>query len=142
MVELRYLAVVACCLWVNTVWCGASPVPQYGREARARRAASDDRPAARTRDYDLDSVVFAKLILRELARELRNDNPAATPPVGDDQMELRDVTDAMAKRKPFWQPMGGPLPVETRLASFGTKIIPDDSHNAPNRFKAMRYGRR
>ncbi|CAH1787053.1 unnamed protein product [Owenia fusiformis] len=48
---------------------------------------------------------------------------------------------AMEKKDAFWQPMGGPLPIETRLASFGRPIVQANADNGakPN---PMRYGKR
>ena len=44
----------------------------------------------------------------------------------------------------FWQPMGGPLPVQTRFVSFGNRLEPDrtSQQDGPSGIKAMRYGRR
>ena len=44
-------------------------------------------------------------------------------------------------KKAFWQPMNGPLPVQTRIASFGSRIEPNREAQGPAGFKAMRYGR-
>lgn len=44
------------------------------------------------------------------------------------------------KRNFAWQPMGGPLPVETRLVAFGSKLGPGGGEGGSSN-KAMRYGR-
>ena len=50
---------------------------------------------------------------------------------------------ATDKRNTFWRPMGGPLPVQTRFVSFGSRLEPDRAQdNGPAGIKAMRYGRR
>ncbi|ELT91919.1 hypothetical protein CAPTEDRAFT_216446 [Capitella teleta] len=47
------------------------------------------------------------------------------------------------KRGSFWRPMGGPLPVQTRFVSFGSRLEPDHTKDdGPAGIKAMRYGRR
>lgn len=48
----------------------------------------------------------------------------------------------VSKRNSFWQPMGGPVPVETRFVSFGSRLEPEDANVAKGGIKAMRYGRR
>ena len=58
---------------------------------------------------------------------------------GDD----RDASPVGGTKKAFWQPVGGPLPIETRLVSFGTRLGNDDRlQNIAAGIKAMRYGRR
>ena len=45
-------------------------------------------------------------------------------------------------KRNFWQPMGGPLPVETRLVSFGNRLQGEGGTTGPGSSnKAMRYGR-
>lgn len=47
------------------------------------------------------------------------------------------------KRSSYWRPMGGPLPVQTRFVSFGSRLEPDHTkEEGPVGIKAMRYGRR
>ena len=133
---------LAICVWFQGVVCNEHSadfrtwVKVKADSLRPRRSISNENIPHR--DFDMESLVLAKMVMRELARELPyNERNVA---FGDDQ---DDITKEVAqKRKAFWQPMGGPLPVETRLASFGSKIVPDDSRNGPNGFKAMRYGRR
>lgn len=49
---------------------------------------------------------------------------------------------AYSKRN-FWQPMGGPLPVSTRLVAFGSRLGPgEEGANGGSNNKAMRYGKR
>jgi hypothetical protein len=57
---------------------------------------------------------------------------------------VRDTVGHVYKRKSaFWQPMGGPLPVETRFVSFGNRKSADEAAASPSGgMKAMRYGRR
>ncbi len=85
-----------------------------------------------------ENEVLAKMLLNNLIVELKKEAAA---------LEARkrfspDSNMEMAKRKAFWQQLGGPLPVATRLASFGSKIEPDGSRVSSHAFKAMRYGRR
>ncbi len=56
----------------------------------------------------------------------------------------RNAAGGMRKRQSgFWQPMGGPLPVETRFVSFGSRLEPDKPVQTSGAgIKAMRYGRR
>lgn len=82
---------------------------------------------------------FTKAFLEELIKELKKLNYIR------ERYETEEDEYAepyVSKRKAFWQPMGGPLPVETRLASFGSRIEPDRTAESPNGFKGMRYGRR
>ena len=85
-----------------------------------------------------ENEALTKLLISDLIKELKKESYYAR------QTRLSsDVNQKMMeKRNPFWQQIGGPLPVATRLASFGSKIEPDGSRTSSHAFKAMRYGRR
>ena len=80
-----------------------------------------------------ENEALTKLLISNLIKEL-NKESYYTRQAHDEGMPK--------KRNPFWQQIGGPLPVATRLASFGSKIEPDGSRTSSHAFKAMRYGRR
>lgn len=75
-----------------------------------------------------------KTLIPELVERL-----AELPPSYDSSSDVIK----QEKRKAFWQPMSGPLPVETRLASFGSRIEANQGSPKinPNILKAMRYGK-
>ncbi|KAK2165495.1 hypothetical protein LSH36_49g03023 [Paralvinella palmiformis] len=62
----------------------------------------------------------------------------------ENRVKAGDLLQRLAKRKSaFWQPMGGPLPVETRFVSFGDQSESSDEEQLPmSVIRAMRYGRR
>lgn len=84
-----------------------------------------------------ENQAFEKLIISDLIKELKSAYNARQARFSS---ELN--RGMLEKRNPFWQQIGGPLPVNTRLASFGSKIEPDGSRTSSHAFKAMRYGRR
>ena len=83
-------------------------------------------------------------VVRDLIREL---NTAKELLSSDDySSEENPDVEQVRKRKAFWQPLRGPLPVETRFANFGSRLEPEKGrlgHNNGNNIKAMkamRYG--
>lgn len=135
-----YMTIVLCCLWIHHATAAPSSSDDLRDWMRAKDRNVREKRSAAERPSDTDNIMLARMILREIAEGIKSEsNNRNLEYDRDDGIVTRDY---ISKRKPFWQPMGGPLPVETRLASFGQKIIPDESHETPNRFKAMRYGRR
>ncbi len=81
-----------------------------------------------------ENEALIKLLISDLIKELKKESY-------DGRFEPA-INEEFQKRNAFWQQIGGPLPVNTRLASFGSKIEPDGSRASSHAFKAMRYGRR
>nr|AHB62366.1 neuropeptide KY precursor [Platynereis dumerilii] len=109
----------------------------------ARRSAPESRLFGGKPKSKRDSNYAIKMLMEELLNEL-NESEERHKETQMNQMKNL-LEKEMSKRKAFWQPMmGGPLPVETRLASFGSRIEPDRTEpgSGPNGIKAMRYGRR
>ena len=134
--RMRHLAII---LVILSLWelCLSKPSGLPGRSGH--------------RDSDTDSLTRAAVLTRLLERLDRalQQLDGAVDEYQEHQMEEnslheRDWTpEVTSKRKTFWQPMGGPLPVATRFTAFGSRIEPDRVQASDKGgIKAMRYGRR
>lgn len=142
---MRYLLVVLVCVLAHVAY--GKPAQDDFKEwlenkeesALAEKDSFNENSKIVKRDVREENEAMAKLLLGEIIKELRKEaaydrEVRFSPDLHKEMVEQ--------KRKAFWQPIGGPLPVETRLASFGSKIEPDSSRASSHAFKAMRYGRR
>ncbi len=132
------------CLWTHVVY--SAPSNNDLNELLENKASNsidsdatlDNEASIVKRDVTREeNQALAKMLLDELIMELQKEAAAQ-----EAKRFSPDLNREMAKRKAFWQQIGGPLPVATRLASFGSKIEPDGSRVSSHAFKAMRYGRR
>ena len=110
-------------------------------------ATLDNKSPISKRDVtEEENEALTKLLISDLIKELKKESYYARQAREEKPVWATDwwtSTRGMPeKRNPFWQQIGGPLPVATRLASFGSKIEPDGSRTSSHAFKAMRYGRR
>ncbi len=145
MRQLLLVATAAACFWAHVA--SAKPLEndltnllEDKEESYSDNAAGlgNKSPIAKRDVGGQDNEALVKLLLSELIKELKKQTYYERMPAAAAGFEDEDLR----KRNAFWQPIGGPLPVNTRLASFGTKIEPDGSRASSHAFKAMRYGRR
>lgn len=136
---MKYMMVAAVSLLLVIVCAvkGSDTADSPPSSLRDKRSLSTIDALSHLDDETVDREILPLLvkIFRERLHDLRNKR----------QPELmEDIPKAyVSKRKAFWQPMSGPLPVETRLASFGSRIEPEgDSSHRIGVLKTMRYGRK
>ncbi len=138
---MRYLVLLVACIYAHSVYASDADddialLDNIQHDALGKDSISYSHKFKR----DTYSDVYQSL-LEDLAKALRNEEFGRQTQYAPDDLDLH--REVVHKRKAFWQSMGGPLPVQTRLASFGSRIEPDRTGGSqPQRFKAMRYGRR
>ena len=121
----------------------ASPLPSSHQDSFSRQWSKSQHPsgllsdlASYSRHGDISLQTLVRLLLA-----LEVETPEGR---GNDLYESRRAEAQEKRGTPFWQPMGGPLPVQTRFVSFGSRLEPDrtSKQEGPGGIKAMRYGRR
>jgi hypothetical protein len=140
---MRYFALLAACIYVQCVWANEDDSDALLGNPNDVLDGKDALVETPKFKRDTRSELYNAL-LDDIVQSLKGEGYGRQTRHSNYEDNDRDLhREVINKRKAFWQSMGGPLPVETRLASFGSRIEPDRTgSNSPQRFKAMRYGRR